>query len=323
MAIENARRMLSTDQAEWLDVQEALQNLQRLGNDVLARVMLLFADAIESIYTHSYQADTPSLPDRLTNPSRRFQMNREGRQQLTQDAERWQQLTAGLGAFVILRIELELAEPSIRESFNNGLESCKSMMEQHLQNPLRQVGSMATDAGKTMENAWEGTDTRAASQQIETIRDQLLTHIERMERDIDIRRDRGQLNSFWRLMWSSLSRTCQRLPDHLTVPAGDRRIPAEGLSPSVDESAQADLKVRDIAQVAVVDHSTLNLVSTEGQLNELVAKTRSELSQAGQIIRFHLDSAIAELANQESQDPMALAQEFVSGGLQRSVEHSQ
>jgi len=323
MAIENARRMLSTEQADWLNTETAMQNLQRLGDDVLARVMLLFADAMEAIYGHTFQAGTPSLPDRQTNPSRRFQANRAGRLQLDSDATRWQQLTAGLGAFVILRIEVELAEPSVHESFDKGLEGCKAMIEQHIQNPLRQVGSMATESAQSIEEAWKATDPKKVSQAIENVRDQLLTRIESMERDIDIRRDRGQLTAFWRLLWSSLSRTCHRLPDQLDVPAGDRRIPAEGMAPSDDECAQVELKVRDVAQVSVVDHSMLNLVSTEGQINELIAKTRAELSQAGQIIRFHLDSAIAELANQESQDPMGLAKEFVTGGLERAVEHSQ
>lgn len=64
-----------------------MENLQQLKNDMLAQIMLMFADIIKTLYHHTLQADTPSLPNQHTNPSHHFQMNHVKHQTLNQDAE--------------------------------------------------------------------------------------------------------------------------------------------------------------------------------------------------------------------------------------------
>lgn len=322
LAIEDAGRLLSSEEGDLRPAATIVENLQRLGDDVLARGMLIFSDAMEAIYKDAALAGTPSLPERRYNPSRRFQENRTAREGLDRNMEHWSLLTRALGSFLILRIEVELVEPRILSAFDQGLTSTRSTVEQFIQLPIQRIGVLAKEAQSRVTDTLNKADEPTAMRAIEEARDQLLSQIESMERDLDIRRDRGQLTGFLRLLWGTLSRVCGDLPDQLTVPSTDRVAPPEGLAPAPSEYATSELRVREVAKAAVVDHCMLNLVEMEGKLNDLVSLARAELTQAAQILRFHLDAATTELANKDSKEPKELAREFALEGLERVIEHS-
>jgi type II secretory pathway predicted ATPase ExeA len=69
-----------------------------------------------------------------------------------------------------------------------------------------------------------------------------------------------------------------------------------------------------------LDDAALSLVHIDPEVAETVEHGSASISHVAQVVAFHLDSAVAELANQDAVSPMALAREFAIDGLERVLE---
>ena len=294
-------------------------SLKELGNEVLARGMLLFADAMEELYDAARRAGTPSLRQRQYNPSRRFEENRAGRRRLTLTADRWRMATRARAGRLVAMLEAVQAQPPIAECFERASARTEALLGEALVTPIRRL---AAEVANTMEAVEQvlGLDAARRRDALGSLRDDLLERQTRLRSDLNARNNRGDLTQLLRTLWDDLTPTIEALSETLTVPAVDAELPAEGLTPSEKTAAGAPLPVRAVARAAIIDESQVGLLEVEERVNALVERARSTLAHTAQVIRFHLDAAASELEGAESPEQHALAREFARGGLERVAE---
>ncbi|PKN56235.1 MAG: hypothetical protein CVU56_17070 [Deltaproteobacteria bacterium HGW-Deltaproteobacteria-14] len=316
MALEEVRRTVLNREAPSVAAPE---NLLRLGDEVLARAMLLFADAMDALYDAVAKADTPSLPERLTNPSRRFQEYRAGRERLAADVARWDHLTRGYAGRLQALIQVELAEPRLAACYRDGADHLTTVLGGALVEPLAAM-ARGVDAALPEVEALLAAGTAPNPRALRAIGDRLRESAEASLRELDGRDSRGELSNLLAPMLADLDAQCHTLPERLVVPAVPGRLPAEGLAPSAEVEQTAELRAREIAVSTVVDDARLNLIDVEERVAALVGEARTAMSHALQLERFHLGAAADVLAARESANPEELAREFAKGGLERLQE---
>ena len=318
LALDEVRRRLTEPDLEPSDA--ALGNLIQLGDDALARAMLLFADALESLYDAAAVAGTPSLPERAYQPSRRFAESREGRRTLDLTEKRWAELVRGLGGALVARLHTDAAVPTVLMTFEQAGTAVSARLDEVLAAPLRALRSTLGEASEAVLRAMGTTAAPDLPELLRGTRAELTTAQEAAARQLGERLERTALEAPLTDLRAGLEALAHSLPDRLEVRANPGPLPEEGRLPTAREAATAPLAVREVAHLALVDDSALELVGAAERLAGMVEAARGAIVQAGQVLRFHLDAAAGEVESAEASDPLRLAREFVAGGLHRASE---
>jgi|GEM_PF-3284186 len=316
MALEEVRRTVLLKEAPSVAAPE---NLLRLGDEVLARAMLLFADAMDALYDAAAKADTPSLPERKTNPSRRFQGYKAGRERLTSDVARWDHLTRGHAGRLQALIQVELAEPRLDACYRDAADHLTEVLEAALVRPLAELARGVEEALPEVDALLADGKAKSAKT-LRALGDALRASAESALRELDGCASRGELGNLLDPMLADLEAVCRDIPERLVVPATPSGLPAEGLAPSAEAEETAELRAQELALSAVVDDARLNLIDVDDRVEEIIEETRAAIAHALQLERFHLDSAADVMATREGANPEELAREFARGGLERLQE---
>jgi len=314
------RRRVSDDTGLHAPDPAALQTLQELGDDVLARAMLLFADAMDAIYADADIAGTPSLPARRVNPSRRFEEARVGRQRLDEAATRWRDTTAGEAGRLLAMIHVEIAHQPVEAAFGAAASATDTLIARALERPLTQLKQDTGVALAGLNDAMRAEHVRDRTEAIIERRDSLQMLHQTLTRGIDTSNNRGDFSGFLGALWAALGGIADATPERLSVPSEHAELPAEGLTPSARQASLSRLPVRDVVRTALVDDGTIALMEVEEGVTAVVERARASLTHAAQVSRFHLDAAAAELTEKTDGDGTELASEFALGGLTRVAE---
>ena len=294
----------------------AVAGLRELGDDVMARAMLMFADAMDAIYKGARVAGTPSLPPRQIKPGRRDLERTEGHKRLAEAVSRWQSITHGQAGRLSMRIHTELRRPPVAAAYATAAAATWDLLERSLVLPLTQLRA---EVNATLVHLGDVLSKEDAADRVRAVADGLLELTQRSLRDLDRRKNRGELTGFLAPLWAELDATIADLPARLLVPTYNEPLAPEGLSVSARQASLSPIDAQDVARVALVDEAAVNLVLVEERVAALVESSRAALMGAAQIVRFHLDATAAEVAD-GSTEAQALAREFGFGGLQRVIE---
>ena len=317
--VEAVRRAAQVVDGELANLVEDLEGYR---SEISDRLLLALGDGFAALLTAAAEAGTPLLPRKLTDPSRVFEDNRRARAAIEEQLERWWIAARGASGSLMLRLDVAAMRRGALTRTTEAAARLRGVVGRTLlRQPKRLLTECATWRERLDVDLMEGAPRDAMVAALDRARDAIVAAADTTE--LERIRDEGGLHGLLAEVHRNLRLLCDKLPPSVDVaPPGsggeDPEHPPTGL-------ALQPYPLREVAVTLFGQHAAARLASVEPSIERGVESTFMTLVDGANTVRFHVDAAIAELAqgteDDVSPDVLRTARDFALGGIGRAAEN--
>ena len=300
------------------DLQAAASDLAAYRREIVDRLVLSlgngFADLLESCRT----AGSSLLPPRFTDPSRVFERNRRGREELLDLLGRWWMAARGTAGQVIVRLDTAAVRRPALDRADEASSAVRGVLETTLPRFPRRLRDACVAERTRLDEALTPGATRAA---VAEALDEALAGLGAAAdaSELERLRDEGKLRDLLTEVSRKLRLLSEKLPPSVDVLAtADQELSPEA---PPTESRLVPFPLRELASVLLTEQAGARLSSAEPAIERGTESTFMTLVDGSNTLRFHLEAALAELAQLTSDevppDVLRIARDFALGGIDR------
>lgn len=297
-------------------------DLQGYRDEIADRVLLALGDGFAALLAAAATAGTPLLPRRRTDPSRVYEDNRRARHAIEERLEGWWLAARGASGALMLRLDVAAMRRGALTRTTEAAARLRGVVGRTLlRQPKRLLSECSTWRERLDLALVEDAPREAMTAALDQARDAIVAAADTTE--LERIRDEGGLHGMLAEVHRNLRLLCEKLPPSIDVlPPG---AGAEAPESPPREVALQPFPLREVAVTLFGQHAAARLASVEPSVERGVESTFMTLVDGANTVRFHVDAAIAELAQAPGgkvpADVLRTARDFALGGIGRAAEN--
>lgn len=316
-AVAHAREAIDAE------LDALLADLQGYRDEIADRLLLALGNRFQELLRMAAIAGTPLLPPRQTDPSRVWQRNRLARDEISDALDRWWLAARGASGALMLRLDVAAMRRGAMTRTTEAATRLRGTVGRTLLRQPRRLLAECTAQRDRLDAALAVESPREAMlPALEAALTALVAAADTSE--LERIRDEGGLHGLLTEVHRNLRLLCDKLPPSVDV------LPPDSSGTGPDEpptaTALAPFPLREIAVTLFGQHAAARLTSVEPSIERGIESTFMALVDGANTVRFHLDAAIAELAQAPegaavADDVLRTTRDFALGGIQRTSDN--